>query len=223
MSERSWHRWAPLSGAVFVVLFIVGFIVSGSSPSSDDPNEKIAAYLAKSSNQTKNIVAFFILLLAMLFLIWFYASLRARLAQAERGDHGLSSLAFGAGIASAVFQVMAISIFLSPIITADDADKFRVDPGIYRLTQDLGYMVWVASTVAGALVAWAASAVILRTGLLPRWFGWFGVVVGIISLFGVFFIPIFVYLLWILIISVLLYMRTAEAPRQPPAGTPGIA
>ena len=85
MSQRSWQRWTPMSGALFVVLIVVGFVVGGSSPDTDAPDAKIAAYLAKSSNQDRNFVAFFILMAAMLALIWFYSTLRSRLAQADGG------------------------------------------------------------------------------------------------------------------------------------------
>ena len=127
--QSSWERWAPLSGVAFVVLIITGFIIAGSSPDSSDSNVKIAAYLAKDSNQSKNIVAWLLLMVAMLFVVGFYVVLRNRLVAAEGGTGQRGALALGAGIASTVFLITAISIFVSPLITADDADKFRVDPG----------------------------------------------------------------------------------------------
>ena len=213
--QSSWERWAPLSGVGFIALLVLGFAIAGSSPSSDDSNVKIAAYLAKDSNQTKNLVAWVILLVALLFAVWFFATLRNRLVAAEGGVGQRGSVALAAGITSTVFLVIAISIFVSPLVTADDADKFKVDPGLYRLTQDLGYMIWVASAVVGSLAAWATAATVFRTGMLPRWFGWFSVVAGILSLFGVLFFPIFVFWLWIVVTSILLFTRSAEAA---PAG-----
>lgn len=75
--------------------------------------------------------------------------------------------------------------------------------------------------VAGALVVWATSAVALRTGLLPRWFGWLGILVGIIQLFAVFFIPAFAYWAWILVAALLLaWPRTASRVTQAPVAPP---
>jgi hypothetical protein len=222
MSQGALHRWGPLAGPIFVVLMIAGFAISGSSPDPDASNLKITAYLAKKSNYDKNVVAFFILLLALLFLVAFFAALRSRLAQAEGGTGNVAALAYGAGIASAVFLIVAICIFVSPVLAAHDAKKNALDPGIYRLTQDLGYMIWVASVVVGALVIWATSAVALRTGVLPRWFAWFGVVIGVLALLAIFFIPIFLYWLWILIAGILLAMRPAPvagAVTTPPPAT----
>ena len=212
MSQQRWQRLAPLSGLVFVALIIIGFVIGGSSPDTNDSNAKITAYLAKDSNQTKNIVAWLLLMVAMVFLVIFYSALRSRLASAEGGVARFGTVAFGAGMANMTFLILAISIFIAPVITAQDADKFTLDPGIYRLTQDLGYMVWVASSVVGALVAWASAAVFLRTGLLPKWFARASVAAGVISLFGMFFFPIFVYWLWILVTSILLFRRGEVEP-----------
>jgi hypothetical protein len=215
MSQRSWQRWTPMSGALFVVLIVVGFVVGGSSPDTDAPDAKIAAYLAKSSNQDRNFVAFFILMAAMLALIWFYSTLRSRLAQADGGAGGRGALAFGAGVASAVFLVTAICLFISTVITASDTKKFPVDPGLFRLTEDLGYLLWIASAYAGALAIWATAAVVMRTRALPRWYAWFSIVAGIISLASFLFFPTFVYWLWILVTGILLTARPAAQPSEP--------
>ena len=210
--ERWWERWGPLSGVIFVALMIIGFVISGDSPSSDDSNVKITEFVGKHSEQVQNIVWFFFALAAVLFLIMFVAALRSRLVHEEGGLGRLGTLAFGAGIASAVFLFSAISLFVSPLLLAIDAEKFPPDPGIYRITQTVGYELWIASTVCGALVVWATSAVVWQTRFLPRWFGWSGIVVGVISLFAFFFFPVFVFWLWIIVAAILLVVRRSTAP-----------
>jgi hypothetical protein len=209
MSQGSLQRWAPLAGPIFVVLIVIAFVVGGSSPDSDASNAKILSYLRDDSHTSANGAAFFLLLAGVLFLIVFFAVLRSRLVEAEGPPGHLGALAFGAGVASTVFLVTAIGVFISPIFGAHDAPRHLLDPGIYRVTQDLGYLLWVVSTVVGALSVWATSAVALRTGLLPRWFAWAGVVVGVICLAAIFFIPIFVFWLWILVAGILLATRPA--------------
>ena len=220
--ERWWERWGPLSGVAFVALMIIGFAISGDSPSNDDSDAKITAFVGKHSEQVQNIAGFFVALAAVLFLLVFFAALRSRLVHAEGGLGRLGTLAFGAGMASAVFLFSAISLFVSPLALANDAEKFPPDPGIYRITQTVGYELWIASTVCGALVVWATSAVVLQTGFLPRWFGWFGIVAGVISLFAVFFFPVFVFWLWILVAAILFVLRRSTAPttRTEPLQTP---
>jgi len=218
MPQGRLQRWGPLAGPIFLLLMILGFAVSGSSPEPDDSNAKIASFLADDGNFDKNAIGFLVVLVATLALVTFYAALRDRVVQAEGGNGRLGAFAYGAGIANAVLLVLAIIVFISPIFASHDNGNHPIDPGIYRLTQVLGYMIWVTSSVLGALVAWAVSAVALGTGVLPRWFGWFGVVVGVVALFSLFFFPIFLFWIWIAVAGVLLARRPADAP-TPAAGT----
>src|SRR4051794_36395191 len=106
MGQGALLRWSPLAGPVFVVLMIAGFAIAGSSPDASDSNAKIAAYLGKNSNQTHNEIAWLILLVAMLFLVAFFAALRSRLVAAEGGIGRFGATAYGAGIASTVFLIV---------------------------------------------------------------------------------------------------------------------
>jgi hypothetical protein len=214
--EQRMSRFGPLSGVVFVVLMVAGFVIAGSSPDPDAGSAKIARYLHDSSNYDKNVAAFFVLLAAMLFLLGFFAALRSRLGQAGRSS-GAGDLAFGAGVACTVFLVLAIALFVAPLIAAHDAPRHVLEPGIYRLTQDLGYMIWVASVVVASLAVWATAAVTLQTRALPRWFGWFSVVIGVICLFAIFFFPILIFWLWVLVASIVMFLRPPPVAVAPSA------
>lgn len=215
--SRGVQRWAPLSGLVFLVLMVVGFSVAGNSPDPDASNAKIASYLAKDSSYHKDVASYFILLAAIVALVWFFSVLRSRISDVEGTPGRLGALALGAGVASAVFLFIGISLFIAPSIAAHDAHKNALDPGIYRFTQDLGYMIWVASAVIGALVVWATSAAALKAGLLPRWYGWLSLVIGIACLFAFFFFPILLYGLWLGVTGIVLTVHST------PAGTPSVA
>ena len=212
-----WGRWAPASGAVAVILMVIAFLVAGSSPDPDDPETEIASYLASDSNQNQNFAAFFVFLAGVLFLLVFFSVLRSRLAAAEGPGGGLAPLAFGSGVASGVLWIGAVTFFVAPLAAADNRGALAAPADLYAFASNAGYLLWVGAVVLGALVVWATSAVAFRTGLLPRWFAWVGVVVGVICLFAIFFFPAFVYWAWILVASILLLRRhwgasTATAP-----------
>jgi hypothetical protein len=216
MSRDRLERWGALSGVAFVVVMVAGFALAGNSPDTSASDAKIVAYLSTHSHQTANIAAFFFVLLAGLCLLGFFAVLRARLIEAEGGAGGLGALALGAGVASTVFLLTAVSLFIAPLIVANDASHVAPDVGVYRFTQDAGYELWVASVVIGALAIWATAAVVLRTGILGRWFGRLSIAIGVINLLAIFFIPIFVFYAWIALTSILLTLR--RAPATAPAG-----
>jgi hypothetical protein len=212
MDTRPWERWAPLTGIVGVALFVIAFVVSGSTPDTDETDEKIAAYLAGHSHQVRNITGFFLFLAGILFVLAFFAALRTRLVDAEPGGGRLGQFAFGSGIASSVLFVVAVSAFVSPLFAANDTEAFR-DADIFRITQTLGYELWVTAVVVGALAVWATAAVALRTRVLPRWFAWLSVLVGVLCLFALFFIPAFIFWGWIVLTAVLLTWRRAAPTR----------
>ena len=214
-----WERWAPASGAVSVILLVIAFLVAGDSPAPDDPETEIAAYLASDSNQNQNFAAFFVFLAGVLFMLVFFSVLRSRLAAAEGSGGGLAPLAFGSGVASAVLWIGAVSFFVAPLAVADNRGALGAPADLYAFASDAGYLLWIGAVVLGALVVWATSAVALKTGMLPRWFAWVGVVVGVICLFAIFFIPAFVYWAWILVASLLLLRPGARAPRAAPSPT----
>jgi hypothetical protein len=204
--ESAFERWGLLAGPAFVVVMVVGFVVSGSSPDPDSRTAKIVSYLGSSSQYHKNIAGALLILLAGLLLITFVAAVRSVVHEAEGPSGWLAALALGAGAASTVLLILAILLFTVPAISAHDAAKHgaTLEPSIYRFSQDLGYMSWVASTVLGAALVWAVAAAALRTGLLPRWFAWVSIVVGVICLAAVLFFPIMLFYLWILIAGLLL-------------------
>jgi hypothetical protein len=215
---RWWERWAAASGAVSVILMAIAFLVAGSSPDPDDPAAEIASYLASDSNQNQNFAAFFVFLAGVLFMLVFLSVLRSRLRAAEGPGGGLASLAFGSGVASAALWIGAVTFFVAPLATADNrGDALGAPADLYAFSSDAGYLLWVGAVVLGALVVWATSAVAFRTGLLPRWFAWVGVVVGVICLFAVFFVPAFVYWAWILVASLLLLRTRAGSSRAAPS------
>ena len=112
-------------------------------------------------------------------------------------------------------SVIAIAMFTAPSFLASDTRPSDVPPSTFRILNDMGYQCWVAGAVIGAIVVWATSAVALRTGLLPRWFGWLSVLVGVVQLFAAFFFPILLFWLWILVTGALLTVRRADVTPAP--------
>ena len=211
---RWWERWGVLLGVLAVACWIVAFAVGGSSPDTGDSAAKITSFYAGHSHQVRQIVAWFIFLAGILLFLGFLAALRGRLLAAEGGVGRLASLAHGAGLVSAALWAVALSAFQAPAFLANDTRVADLDPRAFKMFNDFGYELWVAAVMIGAILVWATSALAFRTALLPRWFAWLGVVVGVVLLFGIFFIPAFVYWGWILVVAVMLALQgRAATPR----------
>jgi hypothetical protein len=61
----------------------------------------------------------------------------------------------------------------------------------------------------------AASVLIVRTGVLPKWIGWFGFVAAVGLLFAGFFLPLVLLLLWVVFVSVTLLRRRGVELLEP--------
>src|SRR4029079_3372165 len=70
--KKAWM--APLTGLVFIVLIIVGFIVTGEPPDANDPVQDIVDFYVDEKNSIEAGV--FILALGTVFLLFFANFLR---------------------------------------------------------------------------------------------------------------------------------------------------
>ncbi len=217
MRFTSWERWGSLTGVLAVAAWIVSFAVGGSSPDTGDSDAKITSYYASHSHQVRQIVAFFIFFAGVLLFLAFLTALRSRSIDAEGGTGRLSALGFGSGVVAAGLFMVALATFQSPAFAVNDTGKFSLDPNTFRLLNDLGYLIWIGAVIVAALLVWATSAIALRTGLLPRWFAWLAIVAGILQLFAIFFIPVFIFWGWVVLVGLFLAFRRAAAAPVTPA------
>ena len=217
--KQLWDRWAPLTGPLSVACSLVGVMLVLNQPQDKDSDAKIAAYFAGHSHRVHGVVGFFVFLAGILLLLGFLTSLRERLVAAEGQPGRLSTLAFGAGIASLPLWAVSMLLANAASFAANESSAFRLDPNTFRMLADTAYFAWVAAVVVSSLVVWGTSAVALRTGLLPRWYARLGIPAGVIQLFGFFFFPFFVWWLWLIVTSVLLVARRSAsiAPVAQPA------
>jgi Domain of unknown function (DUF4386) len=214
------QRWSALSGIVFVVLMLTGAYFVTDVPAGDASAQEIAGYLDDSGNHTRNIVGAYIWVVGGLAFLAFVTGLRAVLRRAE-GDPGmLSSLVFGAGVVfTAVWSVSAAAL-ATVAYSVKFADAPVSDPDIVRVLPQVGsLLLLLGGGFAGIVVVLATATLIYRTGVLPRWLAWFGILVAIGLVFPVAYMNILPFVAWVLVASIALLRRqkesaTAAAPER---------
>jgi hypothetical protein len=211
MSNSRWERWGPLAGVVFVVLFVVGLSMN-NIPSADDSASKITSFYNDGGDRAQLIISSYLLWLAGLFFFWFIASLRARLIAVEGAPGRLTSITFGGGLVFIGLLMAAAACFASVAgdITFGGEDFVGVDGA--RFVPELGYpLLLIGGMFAAIAMIDAASILIVRTGVVPTWIGYFGFVAAVALLFAGFFLPMIFLVLWVLFVSVAMW----RAPAQP--------
>lgn len=209
-------RWAPLSGIVFVVLWIATVALT-DSPDTGDSDGKILAYYAKHSNRVQHWVAFFLVAVALFFFLWFLSSVRSRLAAAEGGPGRLTAVATTAGVVFVTILTLGAVTEFSFVATISDTSRFHADANTIRLLQDLAYIFFVLSLFAAAAFVWAISMLGWRTGALPRWLAGLGSFVGATCFVGFTGIPGAILAAWLLLVSG--YLAWNRLQPEPVAGS----
>ena len=206
--ERDSRGWlVPLvTGLGFAVLLIISFIVSGDPKSADDGPAQVAQWYRDNKDAAE--IGSFIGAVAGGFLIFFGAYLRkvfepgAGLMLSTLPLIGVAIVAVGATIDGTLMFAAAEA--------ADDipAPEIQTIQAIW----DNDFLPFLL----GVLVFnWSVGLAVLRSGALPKWMGWWGIVFGVVSLAGpIGFIGAPGAGLWVIIASIMLSMR-ARGPREP--------
>jgi hypothetical protein len=213
-----WERWSALAGVLFVALFVVALALTGNT--GDNPSE-VQEWYADEDNQTKTIVAWFIWVASALAFLSFLGTLRDMLVRAEGGPGTLSALVFGPGLVFTSLYVAGVSLIAAPAVLADDSD-FELDPNTAQLANDAGYFLLAGGVMVASILVLSASTAALRTGILPAWLGWVGLIVAVAMLFAIFFVPILVFVGWVLVVSFVMLVaawRVRGGAAPPPRPT----
>jgi hypothetical protein len=210
-----WERWSALAGVLFVGLFCVALALSLNS--NDDPNE-LARSLANSGDRTQQFVAWFLYIASAIAFLSFLGTLRDMLVRRETGPGTLSSLVFGPGVVFTALYIGGVSLLTAPATLADES-KFKLDPNTAEMFSDAGYLLLVGGVMVAAVMVLATSTAALRTGVLPRWLGWIGLVVAVVMLLSIYYFPMIIFAGWVLMVSLLMIVMAWKTEPVHPART----
>jgi hypothetical protein len=203
-------RWAALCGAVYVVLFVIGTIVLFSgAKGGDDPPAEVIKYYSDSGNRDQIHFGWILIGLSIFFLLWFIAALRRAVSAGDRDGILPTMVTIGGGIYAAL-ALVAVAVNDGIKTMSDDTFQHRVYPELIHAADDAGWVIHASGAAGLAAMIIAASYAFMARGTWPKWAGWLGIVIGVLSLAAIVFFPQFLFLLWILVVSVLMFLRPAK-------------
>jgi hypothetical protein len=226
MTDR-YARYGAITGALFVLLIIIGFAITPKPPDSDAPPSEVLNYVVDHANALHALQLIFAV--SAFLLIWFFGTLRSSLTDAEGGRGRLATTAYGGGLIAIAIQMAAFSMQATATL-----HPVTNDPDLTRALVDASLILPAVGAPAVTVFFVANGISILRSGYLPAWLGWLGLVTALFSLLGVgavytdhgafasdgvlgFFSGFILFLIWIAAASILLYRKLGESGSGAPS------
>jgi hypothetical protein len=218
--SKSSNAWLlPLTGAVFVILIVVGFAVGGEGvdPADESAREVVRYY---TDNETETWVSVLIVGLGLIFFVYFGAYLRKVLRAAGDPDSILPTVAFTGVIVFVAGMAAGGAILVTLVESVDD-----ISLAASEAINALSWSWWLPMALGVQIFIFASGLSIVRTGALPKWLGWIAILIGVVGVTPVGFAAFLAGGVWVLVVSVLLALRersdsagsTPTAAEPPPA------
>jgi hypothetical protein len=213
-NTRTGLRAGGIAAIVFAVLFVVGFLFVSDTPDGDESNLKWLRYYADSDNRRMIIIGAIVLTLAAVAFLVFLGALRERLRNAAPGAEWIGTTAFASGLLFvAMLGVATLGTgSVSASVEFGDAPVVR-DADVLRTFESLGIgaLVLFGAAAAGLLII-TSSVAAGRSALFPRWLVVAGYIAGVIVLLGgLFFIPLALFVLWMLVVGIVMLRGSGAA------------
>lgn len=213
MSTSGSGGLAPLSGALFVGLWVAAYLVLGSTVEDSTPDAQILAYFADKGQRDREFITLVILVAASLPFIVFLSVLRERLEHGEGGSGVWTMAAFAAGLVSTALWAVAAALFVVPSMTTGGNDEFEFDMDTFNSFAGAGYLVWSSAGTIMSVLVLATSVLGIRAGVIPRWLSWLGFAVALGLLAAFLVLPVIFLLGWLLAVSIAVWRQdSSEAP-----------
>jgi hypothetical protein len=189
---------------VFVPLFVAAFVVGGSTPGVHATGAKVMSFYRAHGTSQK--ISDFLSVLAVVFLVFFAASLRSHLGRFQGGT-GLARVGYGGAIVLAV----ATASFAAISWALADA-RTSVDPSAAQALNVLSNDYFWPLSVGVALFGIGYGLAIVGSRALPLWLGVVALLLGIIGITPLGFLAFIVLMAWSLFASVLAFRRAGDSP-----------
>ncbi len=190
-----------LSALVLVFTPIIAISTLGEPPFTAT-TEQAHAFLVNASVSWA-MVANAAVTVAAIALVWFVVGLSLLLARAEGTPPWRSVAALVTGV------LLPACLLLDASWGAAAYRGAETDPGLARYAFDVGNLSFANVWVAMGAFAFACGWVVLSTRVFGRWLGWWAIVAGtglVLARFvwttGAWYLPYFLFWIWVVVISV---------------------
>lgn len=213
--KRAW--WVPLTGVAFIVLVFVGFALMGEPPDvKDNSVQEIVDHYV--DNKDGIMVGVSISMIGAVLFLFFASYLRDLLRRANAEVDLIATVGFAGAVILAAGAAIDSTISFTLAETVDD-----IEPDAVQALQALWDNDFVPFVLGAGTFLFANGLAIVRSGALPKWLGWAGIVIAIFGFIPheISFIAFPASALWVLITSITATINArSETTGAGPTGAP---
>lgn len=213
---------AAIAGVVYAVLTLIALALFADAPRLALDDAQLTAWYDDAGNRSGLLLGLNLAAISSIAFLWFVAVIRRRIG--DREDRFFSTVFFGSAIAYVAIWLLAASMAASPAVAVGLLDAATISPASATLASgQAAAVLLVVAPRLQAVFVFTTTTIILRTGVLPRWFGMIGYVVGLMLLVvPVVSRPIGVaFPIWVLATSIALLIARPGEPAPPDPPVPG--
>jgi hypothetical protein len=209
-SKLTTPRAAAIAGILFSVLLLISLVLIRISVPSDP--QDAGTWLSgdwKTVNLALNLLPF-----AGIAFLWFIGVVRDRLGSSE--DRLFATVFLGSGLLFLAMLFSSAAVAGAIISVYGASPNMLISSGIYTFGRTLTYEIMTVYTMKMAGVFMLSTCTLsLRTGIIPRWMAFLGMVLALILLLTIslFYWAPLVFPLWILLISVHILLANLRKPK----------
>ena len=203
----------PLTGILFIIVLVISFVIMGEPPDADEPVQEIVDHYV--DNKDEIAVGSLLAGPGVILFLFFANHLRSLFRHAAPGSELPTMILVGAIVlASGVLFDATLSFAMTEAVEDVEPESIHTMQAIWD-----NDFVPMAAGMSTLLIATGLCT--LRYGVLPKWLGWVAIALGIVTFTPAGFVGFIGSLVFVLIVSVLLFMRSdAGRPAAPAAPTP---
>jgi hypothetical protein len=159
-SSSFWDLFWRASGVQFVGLCIIGYVVYGDQPQIGAAPDAVVAFY--HDHHARILIAAFIAGLAVLYLMWFAAAIRVKLADAGVDGWGSAATASSAAVGAVLLLLVAINAGIAYAIAESG------NPSLVSSLNDLTWSGFVLSSFVRAMLIMSAAFGFWRAGIISN-------------------------------------------------------
>jgi hypothetical protein len=204
---------ASIAGLLFAVLFTAALVLVRNQPILKSSDDQLAGQFASGQDVAGFIGGLYLAPFAGIMFLWFIAVIRDQIG--EREDRFFATVFFGSGLLFVAILFAAMAVASWPVVGVRILGQAAPSAREVEVTRALSYaLMFGFGTRAAAVFLLAMSTIGIKSGVLPRWFGRAGYLVGLILLVVVALWDWVILVLpaWVALVS--LYILRRERARQ---------